>query len=431
MRNTTLAAAISAVMQQSTPAQYGLSIMLISSSNTSYTFTPTVIETMLIAQDYIGEYTDTIQMEFRISTADYADLFDQIQNLMAVLTITYLTYDARPALSIPPIQRQYKVTVVNPKDVRKQVVDAHLRTTPDNLICIKLIEPVVYPIRQIRIHGIYQSTTLSGVCRHIAQSLNIKNLQMVPLDNTHQYDHVTIPPFKDISNIYLWLHSTYGLYMKGVNFYFTNNRLYIYAPFDTTPTFPNAVTIYQAEEGAYAGATSFHKLSGNDIEIVSNSRPTSQDLSQAGSENRGTAMMFLRASTLVDGIVNVDPTNGAQFNPDAAISVRLNTANLVDSSNQNSYYGKATDNPFSLASVLAERQALMTEIDWPHGIPFKLSPGGAVTYISDENSMTVKRTGIVESVRYAFGRADRNSATIMYVCMAKVKLRLQPAGTKI
>lgn len=426
MRNAVLAASIASVMSSPSPAQFLLKIDFLSKTNSKFAYTPLIVDNLVIKQDFAHEYADNIVISFMVASADYATIQDNAEGLLAVLTITSLDRLGSTVYNPPPQQYIYQATIVNPKDIRRQLSDVSQRTLPDTTISIRLIDQTIYDLRHINIHGIYQNTTLADVMSHIAQTFNFKTLHLVPPDNTHTYDHIVIPPNKNFSEVFTYLQKTYGVYMKGLNFYGSNGVLYIYPPYETGPTFPQTCVVYQADDGAYAGAQAFHKTTGTTTEIVVNRESFSQDITVTSGENKGTASMFLRSSALVDGVVTVDETKGVQYQTGLSASLRLQNPRLASGNAQHTTYAKATDNPFSMATALASGQAVMVAADWGHAVPFLLLPGCTVRYSYDQDGVQMTQTGILEGVQCDLNRDARVGAGVMYLSSGKLILRLQP-----
>lgn len=426
MLNKTLSAAIANVMSAYSPAQYLLSLQLLSTVNTSFTYSPMIIDQLTIKQDFFGQYTDNITISFEVASNDYASIQDNSQGLTAVLKITYLDHNGKIVYTPPPQTYTFNATLVNPKDVRRQLSDVSARTTPDTTMTLRLIDKTVYDLRHIQINGIYQKTTLSDAISHISQTFKFKTMHLVNPDNTHTYDHLIIPPSKGFSEIYTYLQTKYGVYMKGLNFYATNGVLYIYPPYETGVVFPQTVQIYQADDGAYAGAPSFHSTTGTTTQIVVNKESRSGDLTITSGENKGTASMFLRASSLMDGVVSIDSKKGAAYQPNVAATLRMNNPRLATPNTHNSSYGKATDNLFSVATNLASGQAVMMEVVWGHAQPFLLMPGCAVRYSYDKNGAQMTMNGILEGIQCTLNRDTRVSAGMLCLSSGKLILRLEP-----
>ena len=426
MLNKVLAASIASVMSTPSPAQYVLAIEFLSKTNNMFKYSPMIVDNLIIKQDFAHEYADNIVISFRIASSDYAIMQDNSEGLLAVLTIKSLDRFGSTVYNPPPQQFIYQATIVNPKDVRRQLSDVAARTLPDTTIAIRLIDQTIYDLRHVNIHGIYQKTTLSDVLSHITQTFKFKTLHLVPPDNTHTYDHIVIPPNKNFAEVFTYLQRTYGVYMKGLNFYGSNGVLYIYPPYETGPTFPQTCVVYQADDGAYAGAQSFHKTTNTTTEIVVNRESFSQDLTVASGENKGTASMFLRSSALVDGVVTVDETKGVQYQTGLAASLRLQNPRLAAGNVQHTTYAKATDNPFSMATGLASGQAVMVEADWAHAAPFLLLPGCTVRYSYDKDGVQMTQSGILEGIQCSLNRDARVPAGVMHLSSGKLILRLQP-----
>lgn len=429
MRNASLISAIQKVVGVKASTLFSIAIKFVSTSDSTYAYSPLYIDTLQIKQDYINTYTDDIVIEFPLATADYAKLYAHIQDLHVVLTLTFADAEGRTDLLITPIQQIYRAIIINPRDITKEVSDASRRTEIDTSIRVRLIEDAVYAARQQEIHVIYQTMSIESVIRSLSNSFNMKTLALTTVDNVHKYDHVIIPAMKSFANVFEWLQMKYGIYMCGCNHYFTKNILYIYAPYDTSPTTTNTLTVYQAEKGMYQGSQIYHKTTGTNTELVTNSVLHAHDASVSAGENHGTAASFLRASEIVDGIVTVNNTTGAQFVVDPALTISLNKTKMAQSDTNKTKYTKMTDNPFLLASNLVMHQCIMTRIEWNLAIPYVFTPGQQVVYNSDETGLVRKRSGILEGITYRIGRMPRVSGKDLFACKAELLLRLDPIGT--
>lgn len=429
MRNTSLISAIKKVVGVEASTLFSITTKFISTSDSSFSFSPLYIDALQIKQDFINTYTDDITIEFPIASADYATMYAHIQDLHVVLTLTFMDSLGRTDLLVTPMQQLYRAIIINPRDITKEVSDASRRTEIDTTMKVRLIEDAVYAARQQEVHAIYQTMTLDSVIRSLTHSFGMKTLDLITVDNLHRYDHVIIPAMKSFANVFEWLHVKYGVYMCGCNHYFTKNKLYVYAPYDTTPSTTNTLTIYQAEQGMFQGSQIYHKTTGTNTELVTNSVLHAHDSSVAAGENHGTAASFLRASEIVDGVVTVDNTTGVQFVSDPALTISLNNTKLAQTDTNKTKYTKMTDNPFLIASNLIMHQCIMTRIEWNLAIPYTFTPGQQVSYNSDENGLVRKRSGILESISYNIGRMSRVSGKDLFACKAELLLRLDPIGT--
>ena len=429
MFNTPLLNAINNVVKQTaTPTTFTLEMTFVSASDSTYRYSPLKIENLRINQDATVYYTNQIFTEFMISLNDYANMFDHMQDLACFFTLRYCDRNGLLLNTSKPFQKVYRAAIVDPKDVRKEQVDTQYRTEFDRKVKIRLVEPDIYNVRHIEFNTIYQSHTVEDAIRDASNVFGITNLTVTSPDNIHLWDQILVPPTKSFANFYAWLHAKYGVYMNGMNRYYTDNHLFVYPPFDIAPTTEKTVVLYQAEEGMCAGNMTFAYAHDNLIEVVTNKVRKVVDQSMYGSENVGTSKVFLRSSELVDGVVQHDPVDGIKFNDDVSLSIALQQPKTLTPGAHKTTYAHATDNPYVLASHMAEHQATVVDVEWPMSSPFLIRPGLAVVYNSDQNSKVLRRTGIVEKLDTLLARNDLGPAGGLFRGTTNLTVRLQPEG---
>lgn len=427
MLNSTLLKSANRIMSSTSPAQFNITARFISADEGSkFSFSPFLIQKLVIDRDYLGNFGDEIDLSMVISPKDYALMQDQGQNLLCVLTITYVSQFGKVLFTPAPIRKQYNVMINDAMDVRKAIPDIQLYTEPSTPITVRLIEPTIYKLRHTKVNTVYQNMTVTDAIYAITQAFDITKIQMVPLDNTHQYDHIDLAGYQGIDSIYGYLHSRFGLYQKGANSYITDGVLYIYPPFETNPTYDKSAIFYQVDTGNFAGNHIFHRVENKDVSIVINSQPESYDLSIAGSENVGTGFIFTRASRLVDGMTAVDSKDGARFTEEPSLSVSLNSKRTAMKDLNNIFHIRATDNPYPAMSSIMSHQASLMQVQWMNADPFQLDPGHAVSYYYDQNETMVKKTGIVEHARFEISNMKKMDTKDMFGAVGVLTLRLSP-----
>jgi hypothetical protein len=432
MLNTTLSNAAQKVMNNTAPAQFVVTAKFINSqAGSKFTYYPPFIDQILIDKDFLENIGDIIDLEMTVSPKDYALMQDQGQNLLCVLTTTYVDQGGRTMFNPAPVVKQYNVMINNPRDIRKAVPDIQLHTEPSVTMSVRLIEPAVYRLRHIKINTVFQNMTMSQVVHSVTASLGIERIHMVPLHNTFQYDHVDISSYQGIDSIYWYLQHRFGLYAKGSVAYITEGVLYVYPPFETDPVYDKTALFYQVNEGKYSGSPIFHRLENKNISIVVNSQPESYDLSIAGSENEGTGFIFTRSSRMTDGFTTIDSKDGAQFTEEPALAVTLNSSRTMVKDTNNLFHIKATDNPFPAMSRIISHQASTMQVPWMNADPFQIDPGHKVAYYYDKNQVMVKKTGIVEHARFRIAPMTRMGPKTMFGAVGVLTLRLSPNETSV
>jgi len=434
MLNTTLLNSAQAIINSasSTATQFNMTAEFMSSSaGSTFMFYPLEIDHLIINQDFADNFADEIDLTMTISLKDQALLQDQGQNLLCLLTLTYVDKYGNVVTTPAPIQKQYHVMINDPRDIRKAVPDVHLYTAPSQSVTVRLIEAAVYDSRQTKINAIYQNHTVTQTIYAIADALNINRLHLRTPDNSQTYDHMEIAGYQGLSSVFGYLQGKVGVYEKGVNGYVTGGTLYVYPAFDTDPKYDKTAIFYQVDKGRFTGSHSFHTVNGKTLSIVINEEVHSYDLSIAGAENVGTGFTFLRASRLGDGLTAIDSQNGAQFTESPALTVSLASSRTAIQGRQNIVHISPTDNPFPKMSDIQSHQASLAQVTWQGADPFQIDPPHSVIYYYDENGTMVKKTGMVEKSTYMIKKGQRSGPKYMYHCAGSLTLRLSPNETKV
>lgn len=432
MLNSVLLKAASKVIKSPTPATYFIHPRFINAKpGSTFSFYPLMIDDVVLNRNYADNFADEFDLFMTISPKDYALMVDQGQDLLCVLTITYVSKDGTEVLNPKPIQRQYNVMINNAEDIRKKVPDVDKYTTPSVPISVRLIDPEVYELRHTKINTIFQKMNVKDAIHSLTALFGIERIHLVEPDNTHVYDHIKIGGYQTISSVYSYLQSTCGIYTKGINSYIQDGCLYVYPTFETDPEYDKATLFYQVDTGRFAGSDYFHTVEQNALSIVVNSQPTSIDLSIAGAENVGTGFIFNRASRLSDGFTAIDSNDGAEYTQQPALTVTLRNSRTVTQGRSNLYHVHATDNPFPHMSELISHQASLMDVKWMNADPFQMDPCQKLVYYYDKNGSMIKKTGIQERAMYRFSRLKRIDKRDLFGCVGMLTLRLSPNETVV
>ena len=427
--SSTMTSLLGSVMSSTSPAQFMVGLTLVSDDG-SWTYEPMAIESFVVSQEFYEGFCDDVTLGFHISSKDYSELFNNRHGLRGVLTLTFLTSLSQISLQTKPMVRKYIVTLIDPRDPKMSMVNVNARVSPDTQVTLKLFEEQAYKVRRMSVSGGYINTDLSSVIGHLFNSYGLTNAHLTTVDNPHVFTQVVLPGAIEFHEVFGYLQSRYGVYNQGMAAYYTNGSLWVYPPFDTNPLFPTQVRLYQAAQGSYAAAPSFHKWETTDVlSIVTNGQPAVVDHSVNDSENNGTAITFLRAAPEVDGIISQSSTGVLTYNQDSVITVRRATPNLTTPDEHYTRYAHQTDNIQQLTSHLSEKQHMEITVQWSMAVPFYLQPGQLVTYYSDENGKVVKRTGQTRKAVYITTRAPgggRLNGRVVHQCHAALTLHLCP-----
>jgi hypothetical protein len=428
--NPSLDSAIQRVISNPTVTAMSPSIKIYSEKDTKYAFFPIFINEMTITQNPAQSYMDDITVTVPLSASQYVRMYDlRDSGLMATLTIEFITESGYRDNTKDPYTRQYRVMMLDPQDIRKNLRDAYLLTIPDREVTLRLIDKFGYDLRHIRVNGIWADTTLEDVIRHISSDkssgFGIDSIDIIPATNTHVYKQLVIPPTKGFEEVYDYLQSQWGVYGKGMEFFYTDKKLYVFEPYNNNPNAKNMAIVYAAGENELPGLPSYHQVSKVGVSIVATGTSASADLSQMGAENIGTSVSFLRSASVTDEYVKTTE-EGSAINQNAAGVIRNTEASTLAPGTSNMTHSTTTDNAFDLTSQMSKYNVVVVQATWKQAAPYTLRPGNPMKYVYDHDSKLATATGILESVSYKITRASNGKNSISYhLCTASITMRVQ------
>ena len=404
MKNQVLKQAIYEVTSSGLPAAFCFYIEFLNQKNTKYRYIPGIASLQQVEynQNASEEYCDDILLHLLISGNEYALMYENIQDLYCHVIISYMNVEGVKQSHFTPIKKKYRAMLVNPTDIRKHTTDVQYYVEPTIPIQVRLIEESVYKARAIQVNGIYTRTTVTEAIHHLALSFGFKKVTMEKAKNVHIYDHLVIPPMKDLGDCFPYIQREYGVYDKGLAQYVIGDSLYVYAPFNLTPKTMTHLNIYQTPLNHTVAVTSTIKLKKGLVEVVGNQATNVIDHSLFGAENHGTSLTFLRSSEVQDGVIQYHPKRPITFKKDVTLSIGLTEPRTLTTNTHRPRYATTTDNVFSLGSLVSEHQYTRLEMTWYHSMPFALRPGLLTNYYWDDNGKLKKKTGILESLYSVF-----------------------------
>lgn len=434
--STAMSTAVEAVLNNASLTDFTITITITNTLNQNYSFTPDWIDSITINQNFADAFADEVFLEFGAAPQDYMTMFANTQGLSVSLIFTYMNpQSGMLAFSPAPVSRTYKVMMMHPLDLSKKFTTGQMMPTETMPLVeqhvsarvpvkLWLIENTAYSLRQQSYWGTKYNSTLSSVIGYISSQFGIKQLYLVPPDNKTQWQHVIIPPSQKFDKVFDFLHFQYGIYMKGVEWYYSNGILYIWPPYENNPIIKYTANIYNVAGGDYAGLISFHSsdLSSNNLSLISTTQVKTTDLSRPAAEDVGTSFSFMRAATLIDGTTTTN-AQGTFINNNNALTVGTVIDRAASQNASNPQYTKTTDNIFYESSKLAKWNAATIECGWKKAVPFLLYPGHNVKYHFDKQGIFTSQQGILEAVFYTFTRSQKIGPNYTYSGEAKLHLR--------
>lgn len=411
--------------------------LIYSPTNEKVQITLPYFHTLKIKQQFSFAYTDEITFDVTFPMEDFLVVLQNAQDLRLMVSFHQVIHTSTKVIdNITPIQLNYRVIISNADELLKQLTRQELIVTTEtgklesvhgrlHRMTLQLIESDIYEIRHKQFNGLLKNVTMKDAIYYCANLLGITNISMVEPDNTRVYSSLSLPPMLDISTAFDFLQDRYGIYSKGLVYYYTNKMLYIYPGFETSPKTETVVNIYNVPESSYMSAPGYHYFDeGGNIHILCNQKVDAKNLAAQSVENKGNYKIALRTDMALDHVRTVQGDKGT-FQKDNALSCGMTANRGMVSDVKNAKYETSSNNAFKMASDLVKMDCIILVSGWSKALPYLIKPGTKVIYHYEDLSVYTTRTGIIEELDYSISQQDRSN-TYTYLCNAAFALRLDP-----
>ena len=397
-----------------------ISLHLRNPNDASFAIDDANITTFTVEQNTISNVFDNIVLTCDIQPIQFQELITKQSDLYADVTIEYADRQTNaPILEEDPIVLRYKVFLHDMSSLLKRFgVNAFEKKEDSSLptgvedstlipISMQLILEVDHKINRGSFVGVIQDTNVSNAIRYVASVIGVPSIKMTEPDNPATFQHFNVPPENSgFRVVFDYIHKKYGVYANGFRYYLTNGTLYVYPPFKLDNTETPKLIIYRVSENSYAGSTNYHELddAGN-IQIVSNSKLTSKNLSNVGSENDGNTKVFIRSDGMIDGQVS----KGKKLQlTNVTASMASKSDSAISSNAAVPKYVQPTNNVYEHGSKFSEMNGEIMTLGWANARMGLLYPSMPVSFVFDEKNKVMEKTGLLESITYSFVRANRH-----------------------
>jgi hypothetical protein len=264
-----------------------------------------------------------------------------------------------------------------------------------------------------------------------AQQFQVDKPKIITPDNPQTYDNFIIP-FMGIDKLYNFLQNRYGIYAKGMGYYFSEDELYIYPQFDTDRnknTTDGIVRIISVPEGSYLGMDCYHAKIDDDLWILSNSNKSMQSLNAVGEENSGNVHVTANTDNQRDRSVVINKDGSVTRDKSSLTVVQMsNKAGAMNASSQNIKYCGQRSNIYQSTSEMAANNGTVLACEWNMAIPRSIKPGQIVTYqYDDTNSGFSSQKGRIMNVEYrAIKQHPHTDGTFILTFSANLTVFIDP-----
>lgn len=403
------------------------------------------LQSFTIHQNFVEHYQDVVQAEVMITPQEYRSILENMQDLTCSLLLYPIDRTTTEDLfEIPPLTFDYTVFIDKREDIDKQYNSNIFNDNEEEgqeELAKKSQQRFTYKLtliseemRDLRYRGVNftaKDTTVDAVIKWICNNFQVPHLKCVPIDNTKEYKHINIPPIMYIDNVFPYIQHNYGIYAKGLAYYFTNSTLYMYPCFDTSPdTSPvkQVIHICNANNSIFRGSPKYHTFKEEDIFITSTANIKVSPIDVAASENNGDNIITTNADALRDRFAPVGQDGKVEIGDSHQTLIqRGNVASNASSTSQNIKYAGCKNNIYESTTELASKEGSFMSATWSNCVPGVLFPGQSVVYhYSNNKGDMVTANGRLLGVVYLSRNSPMSSIELAISFVAGLIIYLEP-----
>lgn len=423
---------------------FRIEMKIYSDNNPDVVVKPLSLKAMNIIQDFENKFHESITAILNITAEEALLLVANPQDLRCSITFIHVEQHYYKDLeNVDPEIKKYRVMITSPDDIRKSLQKVEFASqesnsvsgekhTPDEVrsarydLPVELMDEKLFELRTRPINAILQKATVTDAIHYAANLLEIKKVQMTTSDNTTQYNNIFIPPMQTLETLFDMFQKTYGIYSKGLGYFYFDDTLFVFDEFNTDPQSDLEIDLYKVPKDEYPGCESYNCVDGSNLRIIILDDVNIKGASEIGTEKTGNYQITKRTDTTLD-------TDSQRKGKDATI--RQNNMLAVSAENEyaatqgrvSATYQQSSNNPLDLSSQMANGQCVVMGTKWRMAWPWLITPGTKVVYHYEEMSGLKTITGIVSAIEYSLSIIDTTGGQIYhYAWEAKFACRLSP-----
>lgn len=428
-------------------------------TNAKYEFEPIQINNLFIQQNFNKKYTDEISLNVSLTPEQFLTMFDNSRELKCTIEFRLRSKDYDYIENEPLITKTYRAIFKEKTDIRKRIPkdvlipkDTIEQSTvqTDQLFSsveFQLMEELPYNLRKVKMNMQARGVTVKDMILLVCKVCEIKTICLTEPDNDTVYDNFIIPPTMTFDEVMNYFQDYYGVYDKGFQYYFTDDILYIFPPYETEPESPETSHMYYAGANDH-GVEVFHAYDDAGFaHIVINNAVNSNDLADQAVENIGTGVIFQDATRVIDlastigeaedqfraflglGALDVkDANTGMHMCNDDDVGASYNVYNPMFQFD----YG----NRYKYRSIINSYRRNIISSNWNSAVPFTFKPGYKVYYHFDSEDPARReqgnvvgdsflyntKSGVCEGIMYKFEPVSKKGEDWIYNCIGTFNL---------
>lgn len=461
-----------------------------------FSFEPLAINSFRLMQDFHNSYMDDLELSVAFRAEQLLTLLYNSVNIRANVsfwrmsskggdiegqTVEPMSDKETPVLEYAgylalfktksDLLKKYPRETLVPSD--PNIYDmSHQDSLFDN-IKFQLVTQLERALKTRQFSFMLRQARIQDIILLLLQRAEIGQVSLAAVDNRAVYDNFFFPPLQTFSTAMEFLQTYYGVYNKGLGYYYTQETMYVFPLYETKPTLPkapNGVThFYYIGEDTYRGLEYYHGYETIDnnhenLHAVINTKLTLVDVLQTGIEHNGELILAINNDRLPDfWAYQAEVPNGAKSElktlgqgPLQVIRDANTQLIMLDDNNQRPGDPKqelrtelvySNNNHYRIEERVHQYRRIIVNFVWHNAVPYSLKPGHRVFYHYDDDQkdnflpevedngdtgVYSTKSGTVMAVNYEFVRTVREANNIVFQCNADITLEVEtnPAPTE-
>lgn len=454
-----------------------------------FSFSPLAINSFRLMQDFHNSYMDDLELSVAFRAEQLLTLLYNSVNIRANVsfwrmsskggdiegqTVEPMSDKETPVLeyagylalfkSKSDLLKKYPRETLVPSDPNTYDM-SHQDSLFDN-IKFQLVTQLERALKTRQFSFMLRQAKMQDIILLLLQRAEIKQVSLAAVDNQTIYDNFFFPPLQTFSTAMEFLQSYYGVYNKGLGYYYTQETMYVFPLYETKPTLPkapNGVThFYYIGEDTYRGLEYYHGYETIDSEhenlhVAINTKLTLVDVLQAGIEHNGELVLAINNDRLPDfWAYQAEVPNSAKSEyktlgqgPLQVIRDANTQLLLLDDNNQRpgdpnqelrTELVYSNNNHYRIEERVHQYRRIIINFVWHNAVPYSLKPGHRVFYHYDDDlkdnflpemedngdtGIYSTKSGTVLAVNYEFVRTVRDGNDIIFQCNADITLEVE------
>lgn len=392
-----------------------------------------------IVQGFATAYADELILTVEVPIPLQMEMLTYSTDLQMDVEVYPYNILSRTRLPTPIFRQRYRALLLDRTDWSKKVGRGDLlpgdqgeRPVHSQLLTvdINLIEDTLYVARKRRVNMILRDHTVEDALQAVFAVTGITNTFIVPPDNQKTYTNLVIPPMMSLAEWpdYIQDAPGYGVYSKGLNFYYTLGRAYVYPTYDTEVTKSMYTThIYLAGDNVAPGLRQYVFIDRDNQKdhhiLIASGSTRNIDESLLGLENQGNAVV-VQDSALLDR-KPVDTYQDPMVWTDGISHVLklTNTAGMSEGA-FTPRFAHSNNNLFTIATDMAKKNVVTLVVPVECDIPMCHLPGQKVLVHFDDTDSYRTRTAVIDSITTSIQMVDFRGDRRVYSCTSIITISM-------